>query len=69
MHAHDPARVCFSHAGHQSYSGFARQLPAYGDDYGGLRRDNLRITLGLMPYGPTETGASLGLANLVFKIT
>lgn len=34
-----------------------------------LRRDNLRITLGLMPYGPAETGVSLGLANLVFKIT
>lgn len=32
-----------------------------------LRRDNLHITLGLMPYEAAETGVTLSLANLVIK--
>lgn len=34
-----------------------------------LCRDNLRITLGLMPSGTTETGAASGQTKIVFKLT
>jgi hypothetical protein len=33
-----------------------------------LRRDNLHITLGLMPYEAAETGVTLSLAKIMFKI-
>ncbi len=34
-----------------------------------VRRDTLRVTLGLLPYAASETGIASSLANIVFKVS